>query len=69
MRYDHNIIVRNLIPPLGENKYVATADIREIGSAAKRSIEHGLFETWGKTKEEADRKMNEKVNKWLEENK
>ena len=67
MKYDINIKVNKLIPPLGENKYFAKVDISEIGG--QHNLPHGLGEVWGKTHDEAYKKMNDKVEQWRKKNK
>ncbi|MDO8609080.1 MAG: hypothetical protein Q7R95_00895 [bacterium] len=66
MKHDWWIEVQQLIPPIGGiYKYFSIAEIYEIG---KGKINHNLGEVHGKTKEEAEKKMREKVEKWLKEN-
>lgn len=64
-KYDSFVKVRELKPPLGENKFYAHAEIHEIG---KGKVEHGIGERWGKTKEEASNKMNEEIEQWIKVN-
>lgn len=65
IKYDTWVKVKELIPPLGENKFSATAEIHEIGGG---KIEHGLGEVWGETREEANSKMKEKIRQWVQVN-
>ena len=65
MKYDHWVRVDEIIPPLGENRFAAKAEIHEIG---KGRVEHNLGEVWGKTREEATQKMSEKISQWLKAN-
>lgn len=64
-KYDYFVKVRELRPPLGENKFYALAEIYEIG---KSNVEHGIGERWGKTKEEASSKMDEDIKQWIQLN-
>ena len=64
MKYDTWVTVRELVPPLGENKFYAIANIHEIG---KGPVDHDLGEVWGKTWAEAENKMRGKIAKWLEQ--
>ena len=65
MKYDYWVKTKEISPSLGENKYAAVAEIHEIGKGA---VQHNLGETWGKTKGEAEEKMNKKIKIWLEQN-
>lgn len=64
MKYDSWVDV-NEIRPIGEIKYAAVARIREIG---KNDVQHGLGESWGKTSDEARRKMQARLDGWLAAN-
>ncbi|MBI2612808.1 hypothetical protein HYW59_03310 [Candidatus Kaiserbacteria bacterium] len=63
MKHDHWVNIEEIKPPMGELKFAAKATIHEIG---KGEVDHGLGEVWGKTREEATQKMNEKIKQWLE---
>jgi len=65
MKYDHWVKVNELRPPLGANKFSATAEIHEIG---KGKVEHNLGEVWGKTREEVTDNMKEKIKQWVQVN-
>lgn len=67
MDYDKIIKIENLIPPLGENKYVGKVDVYIIGKSSDGPIRHNITESWGKTHEEAYGKALEKYTKWLKE--
>jgi hypothetical protein len=65
MKYDTWVTMEE-IRPIGEIKYAAHAHIRDIG---KGDVQHGLGESWGRTREEAESKMNVRIQEWLEANK
>ena len=65
MKYDYWVKVQELIPPLGENRFFAIAEIHEIG---KGKADYDLGEVWGKTREEAEEKMNKKIIEWVNNN-
>ena len=65
MKYDHWIKIEEVKPPMGKLKFAAKAVINEIG---KGEIDHGLGEVWGETREEATKKMGEKIKQWTEKN-
>lgn len=64
-KYDHWVKVNELVPPLGRNKFFATAEIHEIGGI---KVDHSLGEVWGKTREEAYNKMQEMIRQWIQVN-
>jgi hypothetical protein len=67
-RFDYLVVVNELKPSLGENKFFAKLTIHEIGTGA---IEHNIGEVWGKTREESYSKMKtlaEQLIKVLEKN-
>jgi hypothetical protein len=63
MKYDTWVTMEE-IRPIGEIKYAAHAHIR-----GKGDVQHGLGESWGRTREEAESKMNVRIQEWLEANK
>lgn len=63
MKYDYWAVVQELIPPIGENKFFAIAQICEIG---KGKINHDLGEVWGETRDEAEKKMLKKIEVWID---
>jgi hypothetical protein len=65
MKYDSWVTISEIIPPIGEKRFAANAQIHEIG---KGKIEHGLGEVWSETKDEAEKKMQEKIDTWLKQN-
>ena len=64
-KYDYWVKTNELIPPLGEKKFSATAEIHEIGG---EKVDHGLGEVWGETREEAQNKMKRIAEQWVQVN-
>lgn len=65
LKYDYWVKVNEVSPPLGENKFSATAEIQEIGG---EKVDHGIGERWGKTREEAYSKMKDIIEQWVHVN-
>jgi hypothetical protein len=67
-KYDKNIITTPIIPPIGR-KYHYAGKVESLYYCDKNKrikIDHDFGETWGITKEEAIKKMEEIVKEWIE---
>ncbi len=64
-KYDYWVKIRDIRPPLNGNEFAATAEIHEIGNGP---VEHNLGEQWGNTREEADGKMRNIIQQWIQVN-
>ena len=66
--YDYYILPREIIPPIGRNKYAATVvDFYEISTGTNIKIAQSFPESWGVTAEDAIEKMEAKVQTWIEQ--
>lgn len=62
---DHDIEVKDLIPPIGEYKYFAVFKVFRNGAA--ETIQK-FKEVYGKTREEARERMLDKAQDWISKN-
>lgn len=68
-KYDYNIITEKLNPPIGGvYRYAAklNAFVRLIEGGGTERVQATLGERYGKTEEEAYRKMQSAVEEWIE---
>jgi len=63
---DYDIEVKKMIPPIGLNKYYAVFMYYKNGLAI---INNEIGEVYGKTKEEAHKRMAAKAQNWIRNNK
>ncbi len=70
MKIDYEILVQDLIPPIGGVfKYYAVIQFLVVETPeGNKHINPNLKEVYGKTQEEAQTKMKEKLDNWLKEN-
>jgi len=61
-KYEYYIDSRELLPPIGNRYYYVTKVQSMYCNDAK--IEDDFGETWGRDKEEAEEKMEKKIQKW-----
>ncbi len=64
---DYEILVKDLIPPIGGMiKYYAVVRFLVVKTdSGNKRVNPNLHESHGKTKDEARRKMQEKLDEWL----
>ncbi|MEQ1488091.1 MAG: hypothetical protein ABL920_06335 [Methylotenera sp.] len=66
---DYEILVQNLVPPLGLFKHYAVIQFLIIETEkGNKKIDLGFGETYGKTEDEARAKMQAKFDSWRKEN-
>lgn len=66
MEVDYEIDVRLLLPPIGENRYVARiAHCRMIAGSKTTPVDPPVGETWGATKAEARAKLHDRMERWI----
>jgi len=67
-KFNYEIAVKKLTPPIGGvyKYYAKIAYIYEDIRMKEIKINYDFGETYGKTKSEAERKMEDKVKKWVE---
>ncbi len=65
MDYEYQIKTQELIPPVGEYRFMAFCLMAKSG-IGKINVNFG--DVWGKTKEEAVIKMEDKVKEWIKQN-
>lgn len=67
-KYNYEINTEKLDPPLGENRYAATVIMAErLGPGQTQRVNPNIGELWGKTQEEAEKKLQQAVEKWIAE--
>lgn len=67
--YTYYTTVTKMVPPLFRKyHYVARAVVLEKTNEGQRPINHDFGETNGRTKDEAERNMVERVVSWIKEN-
>lgn len=69
-RYEYSIKVQELIPPIGNlyRYFAIVAYMYEIGSGSDLKISVDFGEVHGETKEDAEKRMKEKVEEWIKLN-
>ncbi len=61
--YKYIIDVRELEPPIGKTYYHVASVSHLYCDSVK--IKHDFREKWGRTKEEAEKKMEEEIKEWI----
>lgn len=66
-KYDYEIITEKLNPPLGENRFAAKVQfmVKRLGPGKTQRIDPNLGERWGRTEDEAYRKVRQAVEDWI----
>lgn len=68
-KYEYNIDSKELIPKSGDNKYYAEVILFRIFDGKKYiPFNHDFQECLGITKDQAESKMHERVQKWITAN-
>ena len=67
---DYEILIQDLIPPIGRvHKYFAVIRFLVVESPeGNKRVDPDLGETHGRTKEEAEAKMQSNLDDWLKDN-
>jgi hypothetical protein len=70
-KYSYEIHVQDLIPPIGGvyRYFAIVRHIYEDKGDHEEKVQHSFGETHGATKEEAEKKMRDKVERWIEDQK
>lgn len=64
--YDYEIITEKLSRPLGENRYAAKVImVKRLGLGQTQRVNPNIGEMWGKTEEEAHKKLQQAAEDWI----